>query len=91
MLQLTTSQRNELQDCLDLIREETVDHRSSSFQSSWDFQQCHPHFFSFKVLGSQMLDLQNDPPTSVLLPRGEADLKLWREGDGDSSYSAFSK
>ena len=54
-LQLITSQRNELQDHLTFISEDTMDNRYALFQSSWDFQQCHPHLFPlrFCVLRSQ--------------------------------------
>lgn len=44
-LQLIISQRNELQDHMTFISEDTMDNRYSLFQSSWDFQQCHPYLF----------------------------------------------
>ena len=47
-LQLITSQRNELQDHLTFISEDTMDNRYALFQSSWDFQQCHSHLFPLR-------------------------------------------
>ena len=47
-LQLITSQRNERQDHLTFISEDTMENRYSLFQSSWDLQQCHPHRFPLR-------------------------------------------
>lgn len=47
-VQLIISQRNELQDHLTFISEDTMDNRYALFQSSWDFQQRHPQLFPLR-------------------------------------------
>lgn len=51
-LQLMTSQRNELRECLIFITEGTVDNRYPSVQTSWECRQYYPLMLSFRVIGS---------------------------------------